>query len=94
MQNLKIHPALTNTDSARADFPYNSAVSTTKSEVVLQPGSRLGAYEIISLLGAGGMGEVYRAKDTRLKREIAVKVLPDTFATDAERLAWMSTDHS
>ena len=53
----------------------------------LEPGSRLGAYEIVSLLGAGGMGEVYRARDTRLKREVAIKVLPDAFASDPDRLA-------
>ena len=51
------------------------------------PGTRLGAYEIVSLIGAGGMGEVYRAKDTRLKREVAIKVLPDAFAQDPDRLA-------
>jgi serine/threonine protein kinase len=55
--------------------------------VALQPGTRLGAYEIVALLGAGGMGEVYRAKDTRLKREVAIKVLPDAFASDPDRLA-------
>jgi eukaryotic-like serine/threonine-protein kinase len=53
----------------------------------LAPGVRLGAYEIISLIGAGGMGEVYRARDTRLKRDVAIKILPDTFADDTERLA-------
>ena len=53
----------------------------------LQPGFRLGAYEIVSPLGAGGMGEVYRARDTRLKRDVAIKVLPDAFASDPERLA-------
>jgi serine/threonine protein kinase/Tol biopolymer transport system component len=53
----------------------------------LNSGTRLGAYEIVALLGAGGMGEVYRAKDTRLKREVAIKVLPDAFANDPERLA-------
>jgi serine/threonine-protein kinase len=52
----------------------------------LSSGSRLGPYEILAPLGAGGMGEVYRARDTRLRREIAIKVLPDTFASDAQRL--------
>jgi hypothetical protein len=49
--------------------------------------TRLGAYEIVALIGNGGMGEVYRARDTTLNREVAIKVLPDLFATDAERLA-------
>ena len=53
----------------------------------LQPGTRLGPYEITGTLGAGGMGEVYRARDTRLKREVALKILPESFATDPERLA-------
>ncbi|HEX6213464.1 MAG TPA: protein kinase, partial [Vicinamibacterales bacterium] len=53
----------------------------------LLPGTRLGAYDIVSLIGAGGMGEVYRATDSRLKRDVAVKVLPVAFAADAERLA-------
>src|SRR5438874_3072589 len=53
----------------------------------LGPGTRLGPYEIISALGAGGMGEVYRAIDTTLGRQVAIKVLPDAFAQDAERLA-------
>src|SRR6266853_4856237 len=50
-------------------------------------GRRIGAYQILSLLGAGGMGEVYRAKDTKLKREVALKVLPDAFASEPERMA-------
>jgi serine/threonine protein kinase len=51
----------------------------------LGPGTRLGPYEIVSLLGVGGMGEVYRAHDPRLQREIALKVLPDVAASDADR---------
>src|SRR5271163_3548653 len=50
-------------------------------------GQRLGPYEILAPIGAGGMGEVYRAKDTKLKREVALKVLPDSFASDPERMA-------
>jgi eukaryotic-like serine/threonine-protein kinase len=52
----------------------------------LKPGTRLGPYEISSALGAGGMGEVYRARDTKLNRDVALKVLPDLFADDPERL--------
>ena len=53
----------------------------------LEPGTRLGPYEIVSAIGAGGMGEVYRATDTNLKRAVAIKVLPDLFARDPDRLA-------
>jgi len=49
-------------------------------------GARLGPYEIVSAIGGGGMGEVYRARDTRLKRDVAIKVLPDTLATDRGRV--------
>ena len=54
--------------------------------MALAAGTRIGPYEISSLLGAGGMGEVYRARDTALRREVAIKVLPEHFAGDAERL--------
>ena len=55
--------------------------------MALEAGAKLGPYEILSPLGAGGMGEVYRAKDSRLKREVAVKVLPDSTARNPEALS-------
>ena len=54
--------------------------------MTLAPSTRLGPYEVLSLLGAGGMGEVYRARDSRLGREVAIKVLPAALASDPERL--------
>src|SRR5262245_60358550 len=62
-------------------LPYN------RPPMVLAPGARLGPYEVISALGAGGMGEVYRATDTKLKRHVAIKILPPVFAASADRLA-------
>ena len=55
--------------------------------MTLAAGDRLGPYEVLSALGAGGMGEVYRARDATLKRDVALKILPDGFALDQERLA-------
>ncbi len=55
--------------------------------MALASGTRIGSYEVVAQIGAGGMGEVYRARDTRLKREVALKILPDSFANDPERLA-------
>jgi serine/threonine protein kinase len=59
----------------------------TLAVMPLPSGTRLGPYEVQSFIGAGGMGVVYRARDTRLGREVAVKVLPPAFARDADRLA-------
>src|SRR6266700_2053904 len=53
----------------------------------LAPGTRLGPFEILAPIGAGGMGEVYRARDTKLKRDVAIKILPEAFAGDPERMA-------
>ena len=55
--------------------------------MALTAGTRLGSYEVIAQLGAGGMGEVYRASDTRLRRDVAIKILPSSVALDHERLA-------
>ena len=52
--------------------------------MTLAAGSRLGPYEIVSAIGAGGMGEVYRARDTRLERTVAIKVLPEHLTSDAD----------
>ena len=55
--------------------------------MALSAGTRLGVYEVIAKIGAGGMGEVYQARDTTLNREVALKILPEAFATDPDRLA-------
>ena len=55
--------------------------------MLLEIAARVGPYEILSALGAGGMGEVYRARDTKLNRDVALKILPDTFAIDPDRVA-------
>src|SRR6202040_947487 len=53
----------------------------------LSAGTKLGPFEILGLIGKGGMGEVYRARDTKLKRDVAIKALPEVFARDHERMA-------
>ena len=65
----------------RAAAPYNPP------DLAFAPGTRLGVYEIVAHIGEGGMGLVYRARDTKLNRDVAIKVLPDAFATDTDRLA-------
>ena len=60
--------------------------------MAIGPGTRIGAYEVVSPLGAGGMGEVFRARDTRLNRDVALEVLRDVFANDPERLAWFERE--
>ncbi len=53
----------------------------------LTPGTTLGVYEVLAAIGAGGMGEVYKARDTKLDRDVALKIIPDAFVNDPERLA-------
>jgi serine/threonine protein kinase len=55
--------------------------------MALEPGTSFGAYEIIAAIGAGGMGTVFRARDTRLGRDVALKLLPESFSQDADRIA-------
>jgi eukaryotic-like serine/threonine-protein kinase len=68
-------------------WPLSVQYNSRTRFVTLRPGTRLGSYEILSALGAGGMGEVYQGRDTRLDRTVAIKILPEAFAHDADRLA-------
>src|SRR5499426_188631 len=63
-------------------FGYNRATF-----MAITIGQRLDSYEITSFLGKGGMGEVYRARDTKLKRDVAIKILPDAFSNDPDRVS-------
>jgi Tol biopolymer transport system component len=69
------------------DYQITQLPDTDTPTVSLTTGTRLGPHEIIGLLGAGGMGEVYRAQDTKLNRQVAIKVLPEAYAADPERIA-------
>jgi serine/threonine protein kinase len=71
---------------ARCNLPTQLDYNAVDRFMSLTAGTKLGPYKIVSPLGAGGMGEVYRARDTRLEREVAVKVLPASLASDADRL--------
>jgi eukaryotic-like serine/threonine-protein kinase len=78
---------LSNTERARVGVQSASLFDVRRLEVPLSlaPGTRLGPYEILSAIGAGGMGEVYKARDTRLDRSVAIKVLPPGFSADPDR---------
>ena len=75
------------TDHCRPGSPRASRRPYNRARLALTPGTRLGAYEITAQIGEGGMGQVYRATDTRLKRQVAIKILPPTLAVDADRRA-------
>jgi hypothetical protein len=77
----EVERLLSSSDEACSGFLKTSALRVT-----LAPGTKLGDYEVKGLLGSGGMGEVYRARDTRLGREVAIKVLPGYLSQDPDRL--------
>src|SRR5215470_8892776 len=68
-------------------MPRKTVLCLDEIPMSVDVGTRLGSLEITALLGKGGMGEVYRAYDTKLKRDVAVKILPDEFARDADRVS-------
>jgi Tol biopolymer transport system component len=77
----EVETLIASSDDIRSSFLQSMPVPVT-----LAPGTRLGEYEIVVLVGSGGMGEVYRARDARLGRDVAIKVLPTYFAADSQRL--------
>jgi eukaryotic-like serine/threonine-protein kinase len=72
---------------SNAEMPVGARGRYNSRRLGLVPGTRLGVYEITARIGKGGMGEVYRARDTKLNRDVALKVLPESFANDPDRLA-------
>ena len=71
----------------RATIRPNCVHNLNDSSMALTVGSRLGHYDVAALIGGGGMDQVYQATDTKLNRQVALKILPEAFATDPDRLA-------
>ena len=81
MLRREVESLLSSSDEVRTSF-----LQSSKSRIPITPGAKLGDYEVQRLVGSGGMGEVYRAQDRRLGRDVAIKVLPRLLSRDAERL--------
>ncbi len=74
-------------DKQKRSVPLGHSAHIIALPLALTPGSRLGVYEVVASIGEGGMGQVFRARDTKLDRDVAIKILPEAFAHDADRLA-------
>src|SRR3982750_1072495 len=79
--------SLLNSGRTADSFLEDSPLGAAKQKPQLARGRKLGDFEIVELIGRGGMGEVYRARDTTLKRDVAIKVVPEAFLRDPERMA-------
>src|ERR1700752_5263440 len=73
--------------SRERSVPHGHSAHIIALPLALTPGARLGVYEVVASIGEGGMGQVFRARDTKLDRDVAIKILPEAFAHDADRLA-------
>jgi serine/threonine protein kinase len=82
-----VESLLASDERAKTFLESPAVLDTTRHPSSTIEGQRLGVYQIQALLGAGGMGEVYRARDTKLERDVAVKFLPHAFTSDPERLS-------
>ncbi len=89
---LQHHPPIRTRTNALRELARPGTLYNRATHLALTPGTRLGPYEVVALIGAGGMGEVYRARDTKLNRDVAIKVLLPSVAGDPDRLARFSRE--